>query len=118
MFLYIYFITPCLGNGSKSTIAAFDGLADFDNILNRIGFNQPQHDAIIDTSVCRSAAMIGLLSTDQVLKFCKWIENCTMDPIVIMTCKSIYCMVSITGSPINNSYKCQFTPMNSHWQQY
>jgi len=41
----------------------------------RIGFDQAQQDAIIETSGCTNIAMLGLLSATQVSKICKRIET-------------------------------------------
>jgi hypothetical protein len=41
----------------------------------RIGFDQAQQDAIIETSGCTNIAMLGLLSATQVSKICKCIET-------------------------------------------
>jgi hypothetical protein len=65
--------------------AAVAALADFDAVLSRIGFNQPQRDAIIEASGCQNVAMIGLLTADQVSKMCKHIENQPVNPLVITT---------------------------------
>jgi hypothetical protein len=67
---------------NAATVAA---LADFDAVLNRIGINQPQCDAIIEASRCHNIAMIGLLTADQISKMCKHIENQPVNPLVIMT---------------------------------
>jgi hypothetical protein len=54
-------------------------------VLTRIGFGQPQRDAIIDMSGCRNIAMMGLLTMDQVAKMCKRIETCAVNPLPITT---------------------------------
>lgn len=60
-------------------------LAAFDAVLERIGFTQPQRDAIIETTGCRNVAMLGLLAADQISKMCKRLESRTVNPIVITT---------------------------------
>jgi hypothetical protein len=60
-------------------------LADFDNILTKIGFSQQQCDVIIEASGCHNLAMIGLLIATQITKMCKWIESHAINPLVIMT---------------------------------
>ncbi len=65
--------------------AAAVALADFDAVLTRIGFAQPQQDAIIDLSGCRNVAMMGLLTTEQVSKMCKRIESRPVQPLPITT---------------------------------
>jgi uncharacterized membrane-anchored protein len=64
---------------------AAEGLVTLDYTLNRIGFNQQQRDAIIETRACRHVAMIGLLSAEQVSKFFKRIETRMANPLVITT---------------------------------
>ena len=77
--LLLYLIT---GNIMAANAQA---LANFDNILSRIGFNQPQRDAIMDTSGCRNVAMIGLLTATQITKLCKRIASRPINPVEITT---------------------------------
>lgn len=60
-------------------------LAAFDAVLERIGFQQQQRDAIISTTGCRNIAMLGLLTADQISKMCKRLESRAINPIVITT---------------------------------
>jgi hypothetical protein len=60
-------------------------LAEFSTALERIGFEQEQRDAIIETNGCRNMAMLGLLSADQISKLCKRLDSRQVNPIRITT---------------------------------
>jgi hypothetical protein len=49
--------------------------AQFDEVLQQMGFDQTQQDAIINSSGCMNIAMLGLLSADQLSKMYKWLES-------------------------------------------
>lgn len=58
---------------------------DFLSALERVGFNQDQRIAIVETSGCLNMAMLGLLSATQVSKICKRTETRPINPIRINT---------------------------------
>ncbi len=58
---------------------------DFLAALERVGFNQDQRIAIVETSGCLNMAMLGLLSAMQVSKICKRTETRPINPIQINT---------------------------------
>jgi hypothetical protein len=60
-------------------------LAEFDAALGRIGLEQAQRNAIIETSECMNIAMLGLLLVDQLSKVCKRLETRAVNLIRIST---------------------------------
>ncbi len=53
----------------------------FDNALARIGFSPNERNAFIQASGCVNAAMMGLLSSEQISRICKRLSTRTADPI-------------------------------------
>jgi len=60
-------------------------LAEFDAALRRIGLEQAQREAIIETSGCMNIAMLALLSVNQLSIVCKRLETRALNPISIST---------------------------------
>jgi hypothetical protein len=56
LFILYYFIFPY--NSMAAQAANLAALAAFDAVLERIGFMQLQHDAIIETTGCHNIAML------------------------------------------------------------
>jgi hypothetical protein len=56
----------------------------FENALARIGFGLTERNAFIQASSCLNAAMMGLLSSEQISRICKRLATRAVDPIPLL----------------------------------